>query len=113
MPSRPYHDSAVRLSGTPVYLGVIAFGAATKNNADTATPFKASGDALSGKVLLLQTSAAVYILPGTSSSAAVTSTNGVKLAADERVIIAMSDGYTHLAALQVSASGNLSVWELV
>lgn len=106
-------DGVVALAnGVPTFLGVIV-ATTTKNNHDTATPFNNTGDALKGKVLLIQPDAACYILPGTANTATVTTSNGVKLAADERVIIHMAQGHSFLACLSVSGTTNCRVWELV
>jgi hypothetical protein len=100
------------LNGTPVRLGTIV-ATTTKNNYDTATPFNNSGDGLAGKVLLIQADAAGYILPGTASTSTVTTSNGVKVSADERVIITMQSNYLSLAALAVSGTMNVKIWELL
>jgi hypothetical protein len=98
-------------NGTPVYLGTIV-ASTTKNNHDTASPFNDTGDALEGKFLLVQCDAAAYVLPGTANTTTVTTSNGVKLAADERVILSMAAGYKWLAALAVTGTANCKVWEL-
>lgn len=119
--SRSVSESIVVINGSPRYLGVIDFTSSSRTNASGATAtFNVAG--LAGKTLLLQTDQDVYILPVATASGAVTSTNGVKLTAGERVIIVMDDidskapageTYAWLAALRVSADGNLKVWELV
>lgn len=98
-----------QINGVPVFLGVIA-ASTTKNNHDTATPFNNTGSALAGKVLLLQADAACHILPGTANTITATTSNGVKLGADERVIITMNSTYGWLACV---GSANLRVWELL
>lgn len=115
MPARSRQDGDVTAttSGTPVFLGVIAFGAASLNNHSTAAPFNNTGDGLEGKFILLQATQDVYILPGTTNAAAVTTANGVLISAGERVIIGMRQGYKWLAAIRSSADGNLRVWELL
>jgi hypothetical protein len=103
------------INGTPIRLGVIE-ATTTKNNHDTATPFSDTGDALEGKVLLMQCSAAANVnFAGTTNAvtASATATNaayGVKLAADERVIVTMAPGYKWIA---VVGSANCTIWELV
>lgn len=99
------------VEGTPVFLGVIV-ATTTKNNHDTAVPFNNTGDALEGKQLLIQTDAACYILPGVLNTSTVTTANGVLLAAGERVTVGMRQGYKWLAALAVSGTANVRVWEL-
>ncbi len=113
MPVRPFLDSSTILSGTPKYLGVIDFTGTSKTNHQATSVFNNTGAALTGKTLLLQCSAAVHILPVTTNDGTVTTATGVKLAADERVIISMGSTYGWLAAIQTSGAGNLSFWELI
>jgi hypothetical protein len=108
----------IALNGTPRYLGTIV-ATTTKNNHDTATPFNNTGDALKGKLLLIQTDAACYINFGTTNaitavSSATTGAVSVKLNADERVIVRMDpeSGYGWIAALAVSGTANIKVWDL-
>ena len=98
-----------QLNGTPVLLGAIV-ATTTINNHDTAVPFNNTGIGLGGKVLLLQASAACHIYPGTTNAATATTANGVKLAADERVIITMNSTYGWLA---VVGAATVRVWELL
>lgn len=99
--------------GTPVRLGTIDFASSSKTQASATTPFNDSGDGLAGKVLLLQPTQAVYILPGTSSSATAASATSVLLQANERVCFYMHPSYTHLAAIRSASDGNLLIWELL
>jgi hypothetical protein len=99
------------LSGSPSFLGTIV-ATTTKNNHDTATPFNNTGEALKAKILLIQPDAACYILPGSTNAATVTTANGIKLGADERVIITMTSNEGWLCALAVSGTANVKVWEL-
>lgn len=98
------------VNGTPRYLGTIAANTTT-NNHDTASPFNNTGMALKGKVLLLQSDAACHVACGTTNAVTVTTSNGVKLAADERVLIHMNedDGYGWIA---VVGAANVKVFEL-
>lgn len=102
-------------NGTPKKLGQI-IATTTKNNHDTATPFNNTGDALEGKVLLLEASAACNVnCAGTTNAvvASVTRTSadyGFAMAADERIIVAMADGYKWIA---VVGSATVVVWEIV
>jgi hypothetical protein len=112
MTIRNNNDTATLLSGTPVYKGTIV-ATTTKNNHDTAAPFLNTGEALTGKVLLIQSDAAAYILPGTTNAATVTTANGVLLGAYDRVVIAMGQSYGWLAGLSVSGTANIKVWELI
>lgn len=100
------------LNGLPTYLGVIV-ATTTKNNHDTATPFNNTGDALKGKTLLLQPDAACFVYWGTANTATATTTNGVRLGANERVTMAMSPtSATWIACVSVTGTTNLRVWEL-
>lgn len=99
------------LSGCPTFLGLIV-ATTTKNNADTATPFNAAAPGLTGKILVIQPDAACYILPGTAATSTVTTANGIKLAVDERVQLTMTSTTGWLAALAVSGTANVKVWEL-
>lgn len=120
--SRSVSEAIIRLSGSPRYLGTIDFTATSKTNAEATTAFNTAAPRLGGKVLLIQPDQDCYILPVSTSTGTVTSTNGVKLTSGERVQITMDDidptsisgeAYQWLACLRVSASGNLKVWELV
>jgi hypothetical protein len=112
MAVRRFQDSVSQLSGTPSYLGVIV-ATTTKNNHDTGAPFNDTGDALSGKVIMLQPDAACYMLPGTAATTTVTTANGILVAAGERVIISMGSSYGWVACLAVSGTSNVKVWELL
>lgn len=103
-------DQAV--NGSPSYLGTIV-ATTTKNNHDTAAPFNDTGDALKGKTIMVQPDTACYILAGSANTSTVTTANGVKLAADERVTITMTRDQGWLACLAVSGTTNLKVWEMV
>lgn len=116
MSARPLPlELAALTSGSPVYLGTITSAGSTTNNHTTTTTaaFYNSDPTLGARVLLLQPSAAGYILSGTTNAAAVTAVNGVKLAADERVIICMGASHGWLAFLPSSGAATLKVWELV
>lgn len=117
-------EAIVVQSGSPRYLGTIDFTSAAKTNATATTAFNVTG--LQGKVLLLQPSQDVYILPLPVATPVagntVSSTNGITVYANERVEISMDDPdskcpagelYAWLGAIRVSADGNLKVWELV
>lgn len=113
MPVRPGpRELVTNLNGTPNYLGVIV-ATTTKNNHDTAVPFNDTGEALKGKVLLIQPDAVCYIYVGTVNTATATTTNGIKVGADERVIIAMGSSYGWLACVSSTGTTNCRVWELL
>lgn len=102
-----------KLVGSPAYLGTIDYTGTSKTNHQATTPFNNTSTALCGKLLLLQPSTAVYILPVNANDGTVTAANGVKLQVDERVIIFfLENSVCWLAALRVSASGDLKAWEL-
>lgn len=113
-------ESIVVQDGSLRYLGVIDFTATSKTNAQATAPFNITG--MAGKHLILQTTQDVYILPVPTSTTAITSTNGFTMYAGETKSFWMDDVdtkaisgelYAWLAALRVSADGNLKVWELV
>jgi len=101
------------LNGTPNYLGVI-IATTTKNNHDTAVPFSNTGNALKAKVLLVQPDAACYVYFGSTNAAtAVAASNGIYLAARERLSFVMGSELGWVACVSVSGTTNLKVWELV
>ncbi len=110
--SRPVTDllSTYALNGTPKWLGTITSAGTSINNLTTAVPFSSTGDALKGKTILVQCDAVTRILPGLTNAASVTTAIGVKLAADERVIIMMRPDYGWLAVIGTT---NCNVWELL
>ena len=100
------------LSGSPSFLGVIA-ASTTKNNHDTATPFNNTGEALNGKILLIQADATCFFLPGITNATTVTEANGVRISQYERVILTMTRYQGWLAAMgEGSGAVNLRLWEL-
>jgi hypothetical protein len=110
MPKRavnPFH-LALKLSGTPVFLGVIE-ASTTKTNHTTTTAFSNTGDALKGKVLLVQAMAECHVLPVTVNNGAVTTSTGVKMASAETRVIAMTEQHGWLAVI---GTANVRVWEL-
>ena len=102
----------VALNGSPTYLGsIVTTSAAAKNNADTAVPFNAG--TLAGKVLLIQVSSACYFLCKDTAAGAVTAATGVKLAADERVIVTPTKDEGWLSIIRDGATdATVKVWEL-
>lgn len=105
----PALDAA--LVGTPTRLGVIAATTTSQNNHDTGTPFNNTGDALAGKLLLVQPDVACYIATGSTSSVTAATTD-VKLEANERVYLNMPRAGKFLACRSVSGSVSLQVYEL-
>ena len=112
MSVRRFNDVTTTLNGTPVYLGVIV-ATTTKNNHDTAAPFNNTGEALKGKTLLIQSDAAFYLYTGTTNAATASTTNGVLVAANERIVMVMGSSYGWVAALAVTGTANVRVWELI
>jgi hypothetical protein len=102
--------------GVPIPLGII-IATTTKSNTDTAVPFNYTGDALTGKTLLLQADAACFVTFGTASTVTCTdatvATMGFYLAAREKVTVYTGTTYGWVACLSVSGTTNLKVWQLV
>jgi hypothetical protein len=146
-PGRPPNvtDTVLNVNGSPVYLGVIVSTGAAVDNNTTAIPFfnvplgpSAAApnytNTLAGKTLLLQASAAGFILPARTTSAtpgtplaasaalnlvalqatipvAANTSPGIALAAGERVYVTQMAFEGWLQWLPLSGSGNLFVWE--
>lgn len=120
--ARSVSEAIVKYSGSPRLLGTIDFTSTSKTNAQASVPFNAADPALAGKILLLQASQDVYILPTATSTGLVTSSTGVLVFANERVILTCDDidktdmageRFGWLAAIRSTADGNLRIWELV
>jgi hypothetical protein len=69
--STPVQEALVR-NGAPTYLGSIVVSGSSLTNATTASPFNNTGEALSGKYLVLVASAAVQFRFGTAPTAVAT-----------------------------------------
>lgn len=100
-------DTIKVLNGSPAYLGTIV-ATTTKNNSDTAAPFAIEA----GQFILVQCDVAAYVLPGTSTAAAATTANGVKVAADEKFYILLRAGQSYLAIISASGTATCKVWGL-
>ncbi len=100
------------LNGLHSYLGVI-IATTTKNNHDTAVPFNNTGDALKGKTLIIQSDAAFYLYWGALNTATATSTNGMLIGAGERAQLTMTRDAGWLAAVSVTGTANVKVWEMI
>jgi len=98
--------------GDPVYLGTIAATTTSKNNHDTGTPFNDTDEALKGKLLLVQPDVACYVRQADTNAGTASSTNGVKLAADQLFYVSMRSNKGWLACVSVSGSVNLRVFEM-
>lgn len=95
--------------GSPRLLGTIV-ATTTKNNVDTASAFNATGDGLAGMWLLVQPDAACYVRAVTTTTGTVSSSNGVKLEADEKYEILMRSDDIALAVVSVSGTTNAKVF---
>lgn len=113
MTLRNINHPLLTLSGSPRLLGVIDFTSTAKTNAEATTPFNAADPALGGKVLLLQATQDVFVLPVSDSTGDAASATSVLLYAGERVILTMDSVNMWLSAVRSTADGNLKVWELV
>lgn len=130
-PGRPptERDTIHLLNGTPVYLGALVSTGVGVNNATTATPFNATqmspqslGGTLAGKVLLIQASAAGFILPSASNAITIATQTtipplpgtfpGVQVAANTAQIVLMRPDTGWLQFIPSAGSANLLVWEL-
>lgn len=100
------------VNGSPVLLGTIT-AATTKNNHDTAVAFVNTGTGLANRMLILQPDVACYVTFGTANTVTATALTGVKLAADEKFPVIMSATHGWIAALAVSGTCVLKVWELI
>lgn len=116
MPSRLAGSHAIdALYGNPVHLGTIV-ATTTKNNHDTSTVFNDTGDALKGKMLLLQSDAAFYVRAGTVNTITVTAgtatTAGVKVEAGEKYILSLGRDQGWIACLSASGTATVQVFEM-
>lgn len=119
--SRSVSEELAKQSGAPRYLGTIV-ATTVKSNETTAAPFNNSATYLLGKTLLIQSDADCYILPtAAAGEAGLTSSNGVRIFANERVVLEMDDfdqlpisaeALRSLTALAVAGTANVKVWEL-
>lgn len=109
---RARENLAENLNGSPQYLGTIAASTTTTNHT-TASPFNNTGDGLAGKMLLIQPDATCFLRGVTTNSGTVTTTNGVYVGTNERVIITLKSDEGWLAVLGDGGSVNARVWELV
>lgn len=102
------------LYGSPQHLGTI-IATTTKNNHDTAVPFNNTGDALKGKLLMLQGDAAFHYRAVTTNAGTVTTgtsgTAGPKAEANEKVYIRVRSNEGWVACLAVSGTANVQVFE--
>lgn len=99
-------------SGSPSFLGVIDATTTSKTNSQATAPFNTAAPQLGLRTLLIQVSAECYILPVATATSTVTTSTGVKLAVDERVIINCTSTETYLAVITASGTANCRVWEL-
>jgi hypothetical protein len=115
------------LDGMPQFLGVLTSSGSAVNNATTANPFNQTArgpvnfsGTLAGKRLMLQTSAAGFVLPAATTALTIANQTlptamghapGTALGAGDRIVIDMLPNWGFLQWLPESA-GNLFVWEL-
>lgn len=107
-----YPHTVVALNGSPSYLGTIDATTTSKTNHQATTPFNNTGDGLSGKVLLIQSNSDVFLLPVSTNTGTVTTTTGVKIRADERVMLTMTQRHNWLAVICASGTANVRIWEM-
>lgn len=134
-PARPptERDIVIGLNGSPTFLGVIVSTGAAVNNTNTANPFNAVATTanslagtLAGKVLLVQASAAGFLLGAVSGSVPLplvatqtavpplgNTAPGVQLAANTAQIVVMQSAQAALQWISSSGTANLFVWELI
>lgn len=132
-PNRPLtiNSQNLLLNGCPVFLGqIVSSAGAAVNNLTTAAPFNATPlqptasstggvnmtGSLAGKVLLVQSTAAGFLLPSTSGAVTVTNQSGalpgVSIQSGVTQILVMRQDMGWLQWLPVAGVGNLLVWEL-
>lgn len=114
--ARSVHESVVRMSGTPYFLGNIAYAGSSVNSN---TVFAGS---LAGLVVLMQPSTDCYVEAVIGSAGTTSSTTGFLVSANERVTIIFPDKDSSgnqlteercfLAVIQSTASGTLKCAEL-
>lgn len=95
-----------------------------QTNATCAQPFNEDYPGLLGKILLIQPSEECFVLTADWPGEELPVSEGIKLAADERVIISMDDidssvllahdeAFAWLAGVTASGTSDIKVWELV
>lgn len=99
--------AAFSANAEDVYLGTIASSGASTTNAQTATAFDTSG--YNDARLSIQCDAAAYVKLVKTSTSTVTSSNGVKLAADQLYDLDVF-GKKWVAIIPVSGSANCRVY---
>lgn len=107
--ARSFADIQSAPIGTPLYKGVIDATGTSKTNAQASVPFSLTAEA----TVLIHAAIDCYLVPVTSSTATVTAANGVPHQANEKSVITLAPGYTHIAVIRASSSGNVSFWELL
>lgn len=128
-PGRPSNerDTVQFLNGCPVFLGTLVSTGAAVNNLTTATPFSSAvsgvapgtlnwASTLAGKMLLLQSTSAGFLLPSGSNVVTITNQSGIQpgvlVASGAAQIILMRSDFGWMQWLSSGGSGNLLVWEL-
>jgi hypothetical protein len=107
------------LNGYPVYLGTVDATTTSKTNAQASSAFANSGDALRGKVLMIQNagSVSIRIHPVSSSTGTVANARGTgfgpEIQPGERVYIRMGETYPYLAVIATSSTASVDFWEMI
>lgn len=107
------------LNGYPLYLGTVDATTTSKTNAQATTAFAASGDALAGKVLMIQNAGTVSIRlhPVATSTGTVSNTRGAgfgpEIQPGERIDVTMGRTYSFLAIIATSGAANVDFWEMM
>jgi hypothetical protein len=120
-------DTLHAVNGVPKFLGVLVSAGAAVNNATTAAPFLATPSpgtmkgTLAGRTLLIQSSAAGFVLTGESPALTVANQTlptpvgrepGVLIPSQAPQIIVMRPDTGWLQWLPSAGAANLFVWEL-
>lgn len=105
------HLAAAVLYMPTTLLGTIV-ATTTKNNHDTASAFNNTGEALKGLTLLIQPDAACYMRSVTTNSGTATTSNGMYVDANERLVCTMGGSAGWLAVVSASGTCNVKVWLL-
>lgn len=102
--------------GCPTLIGTLTSTGTTVNNATTAVPFyPAAGQtepSLAGRAVLIQATAAGYVIPVTTSAGTASSTTAIYLSPNDPKTYRMSMEHGYLAWISVTGTASLVVFEL-